>query len=140
MKIFSAVLATLLLAGCAASNPIKPAMESRRPELVAFALEGSYTIVQGKALEFAQDPGTPQSARDVIARVDAKANPILDATKPLALEAAAVRKEVATCGGAPECSTKEDKLVALMKQLDGLIDEVAPLINDLLAAITGGAP
>ena len=137
-RLFTALVLVIGLAGCAGTNPVKPALESRRPELVAYALEGSYTIVQGKALEFASDPQTPAAAVQVIKTVDAKANPILDASKPLALEAKKLREDVATCSGDPVCATKEDRLASLLKQLDGMIDEVAPLINSLLDALAGG--
>lgn len=133
------LIAALTLMGCAGTNPVKPAIDSGKPELIAYALEGSYTIVQGKALEVAKDPATPQEVRNVLADIDAKANPLLDSARPLATEAEAIRKEVETCGGASECDTKEAKLASLLTQLNGILTRVSPLINDLIAAIKGGA-
>lgn len=141
LKAFTlALLTAVALTGCPSTNPIKPAVDSGRPELVAYALEGSYTIVQGKALEVARDPAAPAGVVAAIQRIDARANPILDDLKPVAKEAERVRQEVADCGGAPACDTKEARLAALLSQLNGFLTRVSPLITELVDAIKGGAP
>lgn len=142
-----AVLSMIVITGCQTlkeANPVAPALQSGEPELIAFALEGSYTIVQGKALEVARAPTTPQSVRDAIADIDAKVNPVLDAAKPLATEAQQVRdkllacEQAATTDVAATCAPDRDKLAALLLELNALVTKVTPLINDMIAAIKGG--
>lgn len=141
------ILAVIILLGCQTlkeANPVAPALQSGEPELIAFALEGSYTIVQAHALEFARAATTPQEARNAIAQIDARINPVLDAAKPLAIEAQALRdkllacEQTATTDVATTCSPDREKLAALMLELDALVTKVAPMINEMLAAIKGG--
>lgn len=137
----AAALATLALAmlliACQGTNPVQPALESKRPDLIAYALESSYVIVQGKALEVVRQPGTPQSVKDAVARIDAKANPILDAMRPLAEEAAALKESLGEVEGADEEERLRARLAFVLNELDRLVTEVSPLISELVAAIKG---
>ena len=128
---FAALLFVTLMTACTGSNPVKPAIEAKRPDLVAYALEGSYTIVQGKALAVVQDPATPQAVKDAIAQIDAKANPILDKLRPLAEEAEALRQRIADGE-----QSAQARLTIVLNDLDRLVTEVSPLITDLVNAIS----
>jgi hypothetical protein len=125
----TAALFAVALSACQGANPVKPALESGRPDVIAYAIEGSYTIVQGKALAIVQNPSTPQELKDAIASIDAKANPILDTMRPLAKEAEALRASIAAGGSGQE------RLATVLLDLDRLVNEVSPLVNELLAAI-----
>jgi phage-related protein len=117
------------LTACAGHNPVKPALDTGRPELIAFALEGSYTIMQSSALEIARNPGTPQAVKDTFADIADRANPILDQARPLAEEAAQLRKQIEAGANAQE------RLAIVLAELNGLITRVTPLINELVEAI-----
>lgn len=122
------------------TNPVAPALESGKPEVIAFALEGSYTIVQGKAKDIAVDPATPQNIREVIDCVQLKVNPILDDIRPVAVEAEALRAKVVAAGeGAEGNAANTARLAAILKDLNTDVNKVAPLVTDLVAAIAGKA-
>lgn len=133
---FLGMVAALLmvgLVGCPASNPVKPALESGKPEVIAFAIEGSYTIVQSKAADMAEDQATPENVRKVIKCVAERANPVLDELRPLAVEAEALRAQIAAGGSGV------DRLAIIVRDLNADVNKVAPLVSDLVAAINGKA-
>jgi hypothetical protein len=133
----AAVLALVFaLAGCQAVqsvDAVSPAVESGKPELIAYALEGSYTIVQSQAVKLAQEPDTPQAVRDVFIAVAERANPILDKARPLAVEAEGLRAKLASG------ESVETRLAAVLADLNRLLSEVSPLITDMVNAIKGTA-
>lgn len=138
-RIFGGTMALVLLALAACAgfgdrfNPVQVAAQTGNPELTAFALEGSYTIVQGVALTLVQNPATPESVKAVIRSVDRRANPILDKLRPLAVEVERLRREVAAG------TTPEERLTTALTQLNQLITDVSPLITELTNAVKGGA-
>lgn len=141
-RLFAAAFATLALSftlgmsGCdklKTVDPVTPAVQSGNPEVIAFALEGSYTIVQSKAADVAEDANTPENVKKVIACVAEKANPIFDKARPLAVEAEDLRVKIKAGGSGAE------RLAIILKDLNKDVNDVAPLISDLVAAVSGKA-
>ena len=137
-------VALLTLAGCGAygerANPVKPAIESGRPDLIAYAIEGSYTILQKQARVVAEDPTTPDKVKTAIAEVAAKANPILDKIKPLAREATALHDKVKAIEAAGDNDAEaRARLAELMADLNRMLTEVSPMVTELVEAIAGTA-
>lgn len=119
-------------------NPVKAAVETGRPDLIAYALEGSYTIVQSNALAVARKPTTTPQAKDSIISIAERANPILDDVRPIAEEATKLTDQIESvkeAGGDPV--EQQTRLAALLSDINRMLTEVAPMITELIASITG---
>lgn len=123
-----AALTVGLLAGCQTANPVGSA---ERPETVALALTGSYTIVAEAAAAIVTNPATPPEVKASLKAVDAAAYPVVKQLQPLAAEVAHIRADLAT--GA----TTDEKLLVATTKLNDWITRAAPLIQNLTDAVRG---
>lgn len=127
---FAGLIAAMSLTGCPSANPVKPALESGKPELVALATAGSYAITQGVLLEIAKDPATPHDVQQKLIAVDEKAYPAVKKLEPAARLVQRVQSDLAAG------KTPEEKIEIALKNLNGYLDEAAPLIQDVNKAVT----
>lgn len=117
-------------------NPVQVAAATGKPELVLLALEGSYTIVQGQALAYAQSPSASQEQKNCIAAVAEAADPVVDELRPAAAEVERLRAELLAAGG------DEAKAAVVLANLNKAITDaygVAERVSPQVTALTNAA-
>jgi len=113
-------------------NPITPACKNVAETLAVcgYATYGSFTIFEEQGLKIAADPALPQSARDAIIAADEVAKPVADSLYDALLQYESISAEVAAG------VTTQDKLVIATANLNQWVTEAAPLIRNLVTAVT----
>jgi hypothetical protein len=116
-----------LTTACATTPAVLPGMD--RPEVVAFALYGSFVIVEEAAATIAENPATPPAVSAALIAADEAAVPYVRQLRPLAEQVEGLRAAVVSG------QASVDELLAAVAELQRLLDQVAPLIrrfNDLV--------
>lgn len=121
-----ALLASVSACQTAPSNPIGAAS---KPEIVALALYGSYTIVAEAAADLKQSPTTPPEVSAALKSADAVAYPIVKQLRPAAEEVQQVRAELS------EGKDSDAKLAIAIASVNSWITRAAPLIKNFTDAV-----
>lgn len=127
---FALFTLALLLTGCKTAPP-NPVADASRPETVAFALYGGYTIAEEAAADIAANPATPANVKDGLKAADIKASPVAEQLEPNAKEVEKIRADIAAGGGSPSL------LQTTIAKLNDWINQAAPLIRALTDAVMG---
>lgn len=124
-----ALVATFMMgmSGCQTPNPNEAA--GTDPERQAFALYGEFTIVERRGAELIQNPSVPDSVKQGIQDVDARAKPLADGLLGAALNVQAIRYELAAG------DDNNQKLVIAITNLDKWTDDFQPVMEDLREAV-----
>lgn len=123
----AALAAALGLEGCA-GNPLK---EAQTVQQKAYAIYGTFVIIEEQGAHLVQDPAVPQGVKSAIRSADAAASPLFDTGLDLALQIESIRQDVAAG------KTTEDKLLIASANLDRWITEAVPKLAALAAAVRG---
>lgn len=144
MKRFNALLlaaslslmAAPAMTNCARANPVVTATHAtteNQPETIAFALHNSFVVVAERAATIAEDSTTPPAVKRVLVTSYKSAAPVARNLRAAAQRYVDVRASF-TAGQ----STAEQVATALT-ELQQLITEFAPKLNELSVTINGGA-
>jgi hypothetical protein len=117
------------------ANPVAVGCEDVKPATAAlcgYSIYGTFVVNEETALKVARDVG-PGAVRNAIIAADEKAKPIGDKLQVGLAKYEQVRARVAA-----GTSTQQQLTIALT-ELVGLIDDLQPLVGDLLGAIAKGA-
>ena len=116
------------MAGCAGTNPIKAAETTQQR---AYASYGTFVIAQEKAADVVEQTSLPNSVKLRIIRAEERAKPVAD-RGPALIEAVDTAVTEAREG-----ETTEDRVVNVTTNLNRWINDIVPLVNDLLTTIRG---
>ncbi|WP_455363609.1 hypothetical protein [[Eubacterium] cellulosolvens] len=125
---FFLVLLLVGIQGCVSSNPIARA---ETVEQKAYATYGTFVIFEEQAAKLVSSGTLPASAVQTIADADRRAKPVADSLLDAVREFNAIRAEFEAGG------TGEERYIAAINNLNGWIEQAAPLINNLVAAVKG---
>jgi hypothetical protein len=130
---FPVALFLIAAVACSHGNPVNTALQAspeNRPEVVAYALQGSYVIVAERAATIAENPSTPASVKRTLVSLHEAASPLVKKLRPAADEYTALKAAAATGSTTPE------KIAAALAELNRAIGDAAPAVNQLAGAIT----
>ena len=130
------LLAPLMLvlgawSGCT-TNPLKTAATAQpdaRPETIALATFGLFTIAEETAADLKELPATPQSAKDALKEADRAVSPAMESMRDVAVTIQGLRR-VAAAGG-----TGGEALPAKLAELNQLLIDTAPKLDAFTKAV-----
>lgn len=148
MRVILASLLALVLSACGITAPVKVA---ETPQQKAYALEGTYNVFLGAAVDLVENPEVPADVKRVVFDAERVATDTVDAMRrayaevqviQIALdEAAKAAKEAATEAGRTaaeaEAEAQAARLAAATLNLEDWLDRVEKAIADLAAAVKG---
>src|SRR5688572_5375954 len=130
MLLFSG-LAVASLGGCATANQVNAVVSAESTEQRAFALYGSFTVLEERAAEMITDKRIPKSVRLAIQRADKVAKPLADQVRGLAVELNAARLAFNTAQGSAE------KVAAASTALASALVRFQPAFAAMASAVNG---
>lgn len=119
---------SLALQACASVNPIA---QAETTEQRAYAVYGTYVIMQEQAAVLVSSGDLPNSAVLAIADADERAQPVLDSLLLTYREYLSVKAEFDA--GRAEQGT----LLTVLENVNSWIERAVPLVNNLTAAVEG---
>lgn len=130
-----AVMTIAAIAACA-TNPLSTAnkaTDENKPETIAFALHNSYVVVAEKALNVAQQQGTPVAVKENLVKLHEAASPIAKQLQSGARKIQRIRAALAAG------ETPEEKLAVALEELNALLTpENVQKLNAVAEAVGGG--
>lgn len=121
-------LISLVLQACASINPIS---QAETVEQRAYAVYGTYVIMQESAAVLVSGGNLPNSAVLAIADADERAQPVLDSLLLTFREYLVVKAEFDA--GRAEQGT----LLTILENVNSWIERAVPMVNNLTAAVEG---
>lgn len=122
------LLCTYALAGCQGANPIRAA---ETPEQRAYAAYGTFVIFQERAAIIAEQENIPRDIRLRIIAAEERAKPTADSLMLTLLEFIRVKAEFDTA-----VDEGDPRLVALTGNLNDWINQLLPLVNELIRNVS----
>lgn len=120
------ILIAAVVAGCSTLSPLKAAETA---EQRAFAAYGTFVVYQELAVDIMRDPQVPDSVKLRIQRAEGQAKPVADSLLDTALEVSSIRRQF------DEGRATDSALLVAVQMLDESLERLAPLINNLVAAV-----
>lgn len=131
MLLFGGV-AIATLPGCASVTEISAVAQAETTQQRAFALYGTFVVLEERAADMIADRSIPKTVRQRIQQLDKITKPAADLVFDLASQLNTARRTLGAPGGATS-----DKVAALATQLSGAINTLAPRVSALVAAVEG---
>ncbi len=117
------------LGGCATANQINAIASAESVEQRAFALYGSFVVLEERAAELVQDRSIPKATRKRIQLADKVAKPLADRVRGLAVDLNAARLAYNTS------LTGAEKVTAAVNALSAALAQLAPAVAELSASL-----
>lgn len=128
------VLALLMSAcspGCTSFKNANPSAVAQTGEQQAYALYGQFIIAEEAAATIAEDPATPQAAKESIAQADQAAKDVADDLLAASRQVLTIRSQIS------QGKSTEDKLTIALANLDKWVADAKPKIENLTKSLTG---
>lgn len=120
------------LPGCASVTEISAVAQAETTQQRAFALYGTFVVLEERAADMIADRSIPKTVRQRIQQLDKITKPAADIVFDLASQLNTARRTLDAPGGATSA-----KVAALTTQLAGAINTLAPRVSALVAAVEG---
>lgn len=116
------------IAGCQSANPIAAADTN---EQRAYAAYGTFVIAQEKAVDLVERSNVPRGVKLRIISAEERAKPVADSLIDTLSEFNEIRAEF------DAGETTEDAVIAVSNSLDGWVNRLVPLVNELIRNLKG---
>jgi len=137
-KLFCAVVISVTFgAGALASCVTQPAATAQTVDQRAYAVYGTWTLVEEQAAKVIQDPAVPDAVKSAIRSADARAKPTLDTLVHVLQQYQSAAATLHSAGSTPN---NTEVLGVATENLSHWITEAQSDITDLTRALKGAAP
>lgn len=125
----SMLLSVVALSGCAAVQTANAVVAAETLEQRAYALYGTFVALEEAAVPLVRDKSIPKAVRKAIQRADARAKPLADRLRSLAVQLTAARHAYLTSDG------DGGKVLALTQSIGAVMAELEPAIREMQAGV-----